>query len=77
MCCNCLLQASESPLDFALEKIVRMQQLVDRILEQFPAAKERDRARTYSYLLPDEMRPIRASLDAVAESYSQVQPQFS
>ena len=77
MCCDCLLQASETNSDYILEKLARLQQCLDRIGEQFPTDKTGYRkSRRFSYLIQDEMGPIRSQLDKLAENMTHVPPHF-
>ena len=77
MCCSCLLQATETSSDFILEKMVRLQQFVDRIFDQFPVIKQGiGKTRRFSYLIQDEMTPIRAQLNRLAENVGHGNPLF-
>ncbi len=77
MCCNCLLQATEINSDFILEKMVRLQQFVDRIFDQFPVVKQGiSKTRRFSYLIQDEMTPIRSQLDKLTENVGHVHSHF-
>ena len=76
MCANYFGYLEESYMDSTLEKLVRLQMVSDKISETFPAYKDPDRNKAFTYLINDEMRPIRSELDRIAESIDQDHPQF-
>ncbi|KAK3946003.1 hypothetical protein QBC46DRAFT_349276 [Diplogelasinospora grovesii] len=57
ICCICLLRISENSLDTILEKMVRLQQVVDKIQDTFPTTER------FGYIAEDKMTPIRADMD--------------
>jgi len=59
-----------------LETAIRVQQLMDAINDTFPSHREPDKARAFSFLFNDEMRPIRVQLDKLAEGFDPAHPQF-
>jgi hypothetical protein len=76
-CLNCIEQSVDSWTDSNLEKMVRLQQVVENIAEAFPindgSAPRNDK--TYAYLLTNEMRPIRDQADKICESFNHHQMQ--
>ncbi len=76
MCTNYLGNLGESTLDFTLEKMVRLQMVVDKIGDAFPESQDLDRGRPLSFPASDLIRPIQAQLDKIAESIDHVHLQF-
>lgn len=60
-------------MDSTLEKLVRLQQLVDEVAERFPIGKSADKQQSLTFLMNDEMQPLREELDRIAKSVDHIQ----
>lgn len=75
-CYKCLAQLDEVYTDSALEKLIRMQQIMDKITERYYVGKSSHEGQSSKYLPADEMRQLRVELDDVEAGVDRLQPFF-
>jgi len=76
MCCDTLAWSIGAPTDFVADKTTRLLRILERICELFGSPYDRERGRSFAYLIEGQTRPIRLELDKVAESVGPNHPHF-
>ncbi|KAH8671233.1 hypothetical protein BX600DRAFT_509921 [Xylariales sp. PMI_506] len=76
-CLNYIAHSTDYWTDSNLVKLFRLQQAVDRISEVFVAHSNPVRDEAFTYILTDEMRPIRSQIDKIFETFDSEQVQYA
>lgn len=76
ICYKSLAQLDEVHTDSVLEKLIRMQQVMDKATERYCVGQFSDGGQSSRYLIADEVRALRAELDNIEEEADRLQPLF-
>ncbi|KAI1084940.1 hypothetical protein F5B20DRAFT_520336 [Whalleya microplaca] len=76
-CLETLTRSAESEQDFVLEKMVRFQQITERISESLPALPDLDHTEAFTLSTSSEMQSIRTQLDLIFENVAKKHRQFT
>ncbi|KAI1136177.1 hypothetical protein F5Y05DRAFT_405463 [Hypoxylon sp. FL0543] len=75
-CLNSLARPTDFGADFILDKLIRFQQIVERISEKVAVPSNLDGTRVFTISMSNEMQSIRIQLDQLSANMARQHPQF-
>ncbi|KUI72520.1 hypothetical protein VM1G_08403 [Cytospora mali] len=76
-CCKLLAQLNMAPTDGILDRLIRLQEVVDTINERHRGRQFADRSHSFEDYTAHEIRALRVELDEILEGIERSQPLFS